>query len=485
MVGRRREAACNGLGFSAFYAAPVAVQITNCIRILVAIAWASALALIPAHAADEARRPRVALVIGNGRYEAAVGPLRNTVNDAKAMAKTLRALGFTVSEEHNVTRDELMAAMMKFRARLRGAEVGLFYFAGHGLSVAGANYLVPVRSGYSPGGTDESARRLLAETKLFNAEQAVADMSNTGVGCNLVILDACRTTPVARNPATRDAASAGGLVEMNPPAGSLIAFATDAGRAASDGDGDNGLYTGQLVAHLSTPGLTIEQVFKRTRAGVIERSGGKQVPAEYSRLIGDDIFLAGPALAAKPAEAVIPKGQPVPIPTPAEINRLAAKGDILGCIEALRRHTRKNGPGAIAAAPLTTLLDQQKEILRDKKSAAPQAESILRNCDSILPAIGECLPADHPQFAALTAKAQNRRGDALLLCGNPGMALDAFDAAIALTPGDAYVLYNRGCALLALDRKDEARVAFTKAVATAAKSSGARKLATEALAAMK
>ena len=205
------------------------MTITHCIRIFSAVICALALTL-NLHAADTKRR--VALVIGNSRYEAAVGPLRNTVNDANAMAKTLRALGFTVIEETNVTRDKLLAAMLKFRTKLRGAEVGLFYFAGHGISVAGANYLIPVRSGYKPDAADDTARRLLAETKLFNAEQAVAEMSNTGVACNLVILDACRSTPLARNPALRDAAKTGGLVEMNPPAGSLIAFSTVAGRAA-------------------------------------------------------------------------------------------------------------------------------------------------------------------------------------------------------------------------------------------------------------
>jgi predicted negative regulator of RcsB-dependent stress response len=460
------------------------VQITNCIRLLLAVAWLLVLTFTGARAAEEAKRPRVALVIGNSRYEASVGPLRNTGNDAKAMAKTLRALGFTVIEEHNVTRDELMAAVLKFRTKLRGAEVGLFYFAGHGISVAGANYLLPVRSGYSPGATDDAARRLLAETKLFNAEQAVAEMSNTGVACNLVILDACRTTPVARNPLARDATHSGGLVEMNPPAGSLIAFSTDAGHAASDGEGANGIYTAELITHLRTPGLTIEQVFKRTRAGVMERSGGVQIPAEYSRLVGDDIFLAGPASAAKPEDA-IPKGEPIPLPTPAQISKLAASGDAERCIEALRRFTRKNGAGTVAAVPLATLLEQQKEILRDKKAAAPRAEAIVQSCDLILSALGDCLPSEHAQHAALTAKAHSRRGDALLLLGKAEDALAAFDAALALTPGDAYILCNRATALLALGRKDEARADFTKAATVAAKKSGARRLATEALAAMK
>ena len=458
------------------------MTITHCIRIFSAVICALALTL-NLHAADTKRR--VALVIGNSRYEAAVGPLRNTVNDANAMAKTLRALGFTVIEETNVTRDKLLAAMLKFRTKLRGAEVGLFYFAGHGISVAGANYLIPVRSGYKPDAADDTARRLLAETKLFNAEQAVAEMSNTGVACNLVILDACRSTPLARNPALRDAAKTGGLVEMNPPAGSLIAFSTDAGRAASDGEGANGIYTAELITHLRTPGLTIEQVFKRTRAGVMDRSGGAQIPAEYSRLVGDDIFLAGPAPAATPEKEAIPKGQPVRIPTLAEINKLAATGDAAGCIESLRRYVRKNGLPAAPSVPLATLLDQVKEKLRDKKSATPRADAILQTCDLILGAISDCLPAEQPQSATLFAKAHSRRGDSLILLGRNAEALESFDAALTLAPTDAYILCNRATALLALDRKDEARADFTKAATIAAKKSGAHKLATEALATMK
>ncbi len=433
-------------------------------------------ALTSARAADEAKLPRIALVIGNARYETAIGPLRNTTNDAKEMAKTLRTLGFTVIEEHNVTRDELLSAMIKFRSKLSGAEVALFYFAGHGISVAGANYLLPVKSGYSPAAVAGGSLRLLAETKLINAEQVVAEMSNSGVGCNLVILDACRSTPVARNPANRDAAGVGGLVEMNPPTGSLIAFATDAGHAASDGDGANGLYTGELIAQLRSPGLTIEQVFKRTRARVIERSEGKQVPAEYSRLIGDDIFLAG-----KTAEEIIPKGQPIPLPTPMDLTKLAATGDTARCVEAVRRLTRNRGQGNEAAEPLATLLAQVKESLRDPKTPPQRAEAALQSCDIILDAITECIPEQNAQRTELSAKAHSRRGDALLLLARNEDALAAFNAAIALIPNDGYILYNRGRALLALERKDDAKADFIKASDAKLKQPGARKLALAAL----
>ena len=434
-----------------------------------------------ARAAEVTKPSRIALVIGNHRYEEAVGPLRNTGNDAKTMAKTLRTLGFTVIEKHNVTRDELLAAMLQFRAKLRGAEVGLFYFSGHGISVSGANYLLPIKSGYHSENVDTTSRRLLAETKLFNAEQAVAEMSSAGAGCNLVILDACRTTPVARDARTRDAASGGGLVEMNPPAGSLIAFATDAGHAASDGEGTNGLYTEELTRHLLAPGLSIEQVFKRTRAGVMERSGGAQIPAEYSRLVGDDIFLAGP-MPAKPVVEPIPRAEAISLPTLAEVNKLAAKGDAARCVEALRLYNASRAPGSRATAPLVTLLDQVKENLRPEKKAAPVAESALQTCDLILSAIEDCLPA---QRTALAAKAHNRRGDALLSLARNEEALAAFNAATALTPDDPYIFYNRGRAFLALDRREEARTDFTTAADAKFKQSGARKLAQQALAAMK
>lgn len=435
--------------------------------------------------AEAPRAGRVALVIGNHRYEPEVGALRNPDNDARAMARALRTLGFEVVEKHNVTRDELIAALVKFGAKLRGAEVGLFYFAGHGLSVAGANYLLPIKARYDPvAATDPTSRRLLAETKLFNAEQAVALMSSAGTACNLVILDACRNTAVARDPALRAGDGRGGLTEMNPPAGSLVAFATDAGRTAADGSGPNGLYTEELIRHLLTPGLSIEQVFKRTRAAVMKRTDGAQVPAEYSRLVGDDIVLA----AAKPVERATPAVTPLATPAPpeaprslAEIQRLAVAGELEQSL--LQLHLR--GPDAKAASVLSLLLDRVKESLREPKSAKARAEEILKSCDLLLEAVEECLPALHPQRAALRAKAHNRRGDVLLLLDRPEEARVAFDTAAALAPEDGYIVYNRGRAYLALGQREQAREDFTAAAGARFRKSGVRKLAAEALAKMK
>ncbi len=432
---------------------------------------------IPADAASKSST-RTALVIGNAKYEAAVGPLRNTSNDAKAVAQTLRDLGFAVIEKHNVTRDQLLRAVMEFRATLSNAEVGLFYYAGHGIAVAGSNYLLPIKSGYTPEGADDVTLRMLAETKLFNVEQAVADMKSSGARCNLVILDACRTTAVARTGRTRDATNPGGLTEMKPPAGSLIAFATDAGQTALDGDGANGLYTEELLKHLRTPGLTIEQVFKRTRAGVLERSEGGQIPAEYSRLVGEDIFLAGPAASSPPMSV------PVQL-TLEDITKLAVAGKASECVTSLKQHAQANGAGDFAVLPLETLLEQVKEDLKDATTASPEVETAATTCELVIDALRDCLPPDHAKKANLTAKALNRHGDALLLLGRADEALDAYNAAIPLTPDDSYPIYNRARAHLALGNTAEAKAGFTAASNTKFNQPKARKLAEEALAKLK
>lgn len=436
-----------------------------------------------------AEKPRAALVIGNERYETQVGALRNSGNDAKAIARLLRSLGFAVTEKHDLKRDALLRAMEDFRQSLAGKEVALFYYAGHGVSINGSNYLIPLKSGFDPAGADSVALHLRAETRLYNAEQAVADMTTGGAKCNLVILDACRTTRLAASQ-TRGTGD-GSLTEMTPPAGSLIAFATDSGHTALDGDGKNGLYTEELLKNLSTPGITIEQVFKRTRSGVIRRSEGAQVPAEYSRLLGEDIFLAG-SLAAPAVPA--PKASPVPAApeqtreeTLAAICKLASAGtaNAAECIQALTAFAQREGAGEYAAAPIDTLLEAVKNDLKTTQGPSTKAITAAATCDRVLRALPDFIPPQSPRFADLAAKANSRRGDALLLLGRAEEALAAFNAALNLRPADPYVLFNRGTAQLALGNTAAARADFQAAENNTSGKAGARKLAREALARMK
>lgn len=452
-------------------------------RSLLALALGFSVVLSAAWGAPETK-PRTALVIGNARYEPGVGPLHNTDNDAKAVAQTLRRLGFAVIERHDVTRDQLIRAVDDFRKTLSGSEVALFYYAGHGISISGSNYLIPLKSGFNPEGADDVTLRMMAETRLFNAEQAVADMSAAGARCNLVILDACRNTPLNRTGRNRSITGRAGLSEMTPPAGSLIAFATDAGQVAFDGDGSNGLYTEELLKHLRTPGLTIEQVFKRTRAGVLARSQGGQIPAEYSRLVGDDIYLAG-----QEPPAPVPTQSPEPtaetITDPARLTKLAAEGKAAECIKGLEALAATHATNDDALPALEALLEGVKEDLKQATAPSPKVLMAAGTCESILRLLPDCLPQGDARVDSLAAKAHNRRGDALLLLGRPAEALKEFDAAVPLAPTDAYILYNRGRAYLALDQREAAKADFAAAASAKFHQTNAKKLAEQALAEMK
>ncbi|MFZ4779047.1 MAG: tetratricopeptide repeat protein, partial [Terrimicrobiaceae bacterium] len=255
-------------------------------------------------------------------------------------------------------------------------------------------------------------------------------------------------------------------------------------RIAFDGDGSNGLYTEELLKNLLTPGLTIEQVFKRTRAGVLRRSDGGQLPAEYSRLFGEDIFLAGPE--QRPAQVVSsalpPSSSPPAAPSASEISTLTKSGRTQETLAALRSGVADQGALDTATSALEALLNKIKDDLKEAKGPSSRVVSAESSCTLILSALPELLPANHPSLADFTAKAHNRRGDALLLLGRPHEALAAFDAAQLLAPTDPYILFNRGRAHLVLGDKAAARVDFTAATDPKFDRPMARKLALQALA---
>lgn len=236
---------------------------------------------------------RLALVIGNSNY--AASPLKNPVNDARDMAKKLSELGFEVMSYTNVNRQNMRLAIRDFGNKLKRAEVGLFYFAGHGIQIKGINYLVPVATDISS--ADE------VQDESIDANAILRKMESAGNKVNIVILDACRNNPFASSFRSLDR----GLARMDGPVGSFIAYATSPGAVAADGQGRNGLYTQHLLSALNKPDLTIEQVFKKVRYGVVHDTGGKQTPWESSSLMGEFLFSATTQSARpKPAPTVPP-----------------------------------------------------------------------------------------------------------------------------------------------------------------------------------
>jgi hypothetical protein len=248
---------------------------------------------------------RTALIIGNGAYHSA--PLKNPVQDARAMAEALRKCGFRVTLLEDATRMRMVEALRDFGVTIQGGGVGLLYYAGHGMQVKGRNYLVPVDADLAS--EDEVPYNTL------DADAVLAKMESARNRLNILILDACRNNPFARS----FRSSAQGLAQMDAPAGSYIAFATSPGRTAADGTGTHGLYTQHLLDQLGRPGIKVEDVFKRVRASVMRDSQQQQVPWESSSITGDFYFVPG-----APAEP--PPVNPAPVGATLLDRCMAARG---------------------------------------------------------------------------------------------------------------------------------------------------------------
>jgi hypothetical protein len=222
---------------------------------------------------------RLALVIGNSLYQYG-GTLKNPINDARAMKSKLERLGFTVMKCENCSQKDMKRTIDDFGSKLQNYDVGLFFYAGHGVQVNGNNYLVPVDSKL------EYERDV--EYNCVQAGRVLGKMESARSKINLVILDACRDNPFARS--WSRSTSSKGLAFMNAPSGSLIAYATSPGNTASDGSGANGLYTSAILQYIGQADLQIEDMFKKVRQKVIKDSGGKQTPWESTSLTKDFYF---------------------------------------------------------------------------------------------------------------------------------------------------------------------------------------------------
>ena len=260
---------------------------------------------------------RVALVVGNANYGHAPA-LDNPRNDAEDIAAALTQAGFSVETALDVDRSEFGDKFADFARRTQGARAALFYYAGHGLQVAGENYLLPVDAEL----TDETALG-------FQAVRLGDVLKGMRSGTNLVFLDACRDNPFANKVAalmgTRSSAVGRGLapVARGSLRGTFIAYATAAGDVASDGDGRNSPFTAALKRHMATPGLTIGQVMTRVRG---ELAALAQEPWDTSSLKADFYFVPpSPASATPDAPSLVGD---VPDPCTEMWMQIRERGDI-------------------------------------------------------------------------------------------------------------------------------------------------------------
>ncbi len=249
---------------------------------------------------------RIALVIGNSEYQY-VSRLANPANDARMVADTLGRLGFRLiggGAQLDLDKPKFDLAVQAFGKQLLGADVGLFYYAGHGVQVSGTNYLVPV--GANP------TREADADFQMVDVGLVLKQMEGSGTKLNIVMLDACRNNPFGGRGFR---AAGGGLAQIRAPEGTLLSYATQPGNIALDGDDGHSPYTRALVDAVQRPGLDVLQAFNQVGLAVKRATGSAQQPWISSSPIEGSFYFAGAGgtevATAPPAETPV-----VPPPSP-------------------------------------------------------------------------------------------------------------------------------------------------------------------------
>lgn len=286
---------------------------------------------------------RVALVVGNNAYQQTT-PLTNPLSDARDMSAALKAAGFSVIEALDADKSKFDGALRTFADKLAGADVALFFYAGHGLQVGAQNYLVPIDARL------ERERDL--EFEAVKLEFVLRQMEIDREGrTTIVILDACRDNPLSRNLArsmgTRSTAIGKGLAAAPAGLGTFIAYSTQPGNVALDGTGRNSPFTAALVRHMGAEGRNLPATMIEVRKEVVSSTGGRQVPWDHSALTGDFYFVPGTSSATPGSAASAPAGATADVAAlQARLARLEE--------EAKRRETAPASQGSAAASPPVT-----------------------------------------------------------------------------------------------------------------------------------
>ncbi len=424
-----------------------------------------------------AAEPRVALVIGNSAYGEEMGALPNPANDAALIAKALRKVGFAVIEVTDASQKKMKRAIVDFGQKLTDAgpgTTGLFFYAGHGVQVAGENYLIPVEA--------QIRREGDVEVEAVPANMVLKQMDFSGSQVSIVILDACRNNPLARSlrSATR------GLAEISDrPTGSFIAYSTAPGQTAADGTGRNSPYSSALAEAIQTPGLGIEEVFRTVRGKVIAATDQQQVPWDASSLTAPFYFLPPTPAPATPSPAdqvSMLDTKQVEIAFWNSIKDSAAPEDFTAYLEQYPRGAfvklARNRIAALGSGkdrePATTVAVESgmaaaKPAPVQQASIAPDIGAVLKTCEA------EDTPDQERMVACKSAvesgkltgdkqhRAQNELGRAYYALGQADPAAAQFRAAIDSDPQDAAPYFNAG--LILADRQDyaEAHRLFDKA----------------------
>jgi hypothetical protein len=252
-------------------------------RILAIAALLLAVLIAPSHSFAQGKR--VALVVGNSEYKH-TPRLENPKNDAVDMAGVLKSLRFDVIEGRDLDKGAMDRKLRDFSHALHNAHTGLFFYAGHGLQVNGQNYLVPIDA--------ELGTAAAIDFELVPLDLVQRTMERES-STNILLVDACRDNPLARNLAralgTRSAQIGRGFAPVESGEGTLIGFSTQPGNVALDGSGRNSPYAAALLKHITTVGDDLPTVLINVRNDVMQATGRRQVPWEHSAMTARFYFI--------------------------------------------------------------------------------------------------------------------------------------------------------------------------------------------------
>ena len=324
-------------------------------RILSAAAACCLCALAALMAPSARAETRVALVVGNSDYRN-VTPLANPVNDARLVAKTLADLGFKLignGPQLNLGKPQFEQAVQDFGDAIQGADVALFYYAGHGVQVRGANFLVPVNANPN--------READVDFQMLDVNLVLRQMEYGRARLNLVILDACRNNPFGGR-GLRSVST--GLAQMQAPEGTLISFATQPGNVAQDGTDGDSPFSKALAQTLRTPGLDIFRVFNEVGLVVARETSGEQQPWVSLSPIKGDFYFAGQ-----------PKPQSDPMAEQSRFYEAAARIDTKEAWDAFLNVYKSGSYADLARAERTKIIAAEEAKIKAEAEAEAKAEA--------------------------------------------------------------------------------------------------------------
>lgn len=307
---------------------------------------------------------RIALVIGNSAYKYA-GELANPRNDASDMAAALTSLGFEVIDGLDLDRAAVERKLREYARKLEGADVALFFYAGHGMQIKGVNHILGIDAKL------EAERDVEFETVKLDAVLTHMERESK---TSIVFLDACRNNPLARNLArtmgTRGVAENGGLAPVTLAVGTFIAFATQPGNVASDGSGRNSPFTAALKKYIGAPGVSVTDVMVEVRNEVVNATNGSQVPWDNSSLRGR--FYFKPSSPPGPTPSIAPSQ--LRLSEAAEAWDRTKDSTNIAVLGAFAARFKDTFYAELARARIAELSDKPKVVVEAPKAIEPPAK---------------------------------------------------------------------------------------------------------------